>query len=87
MRRHFILVLSITFLSFVTVLFINNSPSVGKTTEVSPTVNPEIQVENDKILQEMENFLFGDNGIINQVREELLGKGYEFSTALVFHSK
>ena len=35
----------------------------------------------------MENFLYGDNGIINQVHNELSEKGYEYRILIAAYSK
>lgn len=49
-----------------TFLFINNSSSNSSVAEVPPPVSSE----------EMENFLYGDNGIVNQVHHESSEIGY-----------
>ena len=60
-----------------TFLFINNSSSKGTASEVPPTVSSE----------EMENFLYGDNGIVNQVHNELSEKGYIYRLLIAAYSK
>lgn len=60
-----------------TFLFINNSSSKGTVSEVPPTVSTE----------EMENFLYGDNGIVNQVHNEFSEKGYKYNIMIAAHSK
>ncbi|WP_336045678.1 hypothetical protein [Solibacillus ferritrahens] len=60
-----------------TFLFINNSSSKGTASEVPPTVSSE----------EMENFLYGDNGIVNHVHNELSEKGYIYRLLIAAYSK
>ena len=71
------LVGTVVILFVVTFLFFNNSSSKGKVSEVPPTVSSE----------EMENFLYGDNGIMNQVHNELSEKGYVYRIAIAAYSK
>ena len=47
---------TIVILFVVTFLFINNSSTKGEISEVSPSINPEIQAENEKKLKEVEKF-------------------------------
>ena len=68
---------------FVTFLFINNASSKGDTSEVPPMLSPEEQAEKTA---EIENFIYGDIGIIKQVDDELVKKGYEFQTMVMANS-
>lgn len=68
---------------FVTFLFINNASSKGDTSEVPPMLSPEEQAEKTA---EIENFIYGDSGIIKQVDDELVKKGYEFQTMVMANS-
>ena len=67
-------------------LFINYVSSKEELSEERPTISPEIQAENEKMSIELENFLFGNNGIIKQVNDELLIKGYTFQTLIMANS-
>ena len=67
----------VVILFVVTFLFFNNPSLKGKLSEVPPTVTSE----------EMENFLYGDNGIVNQMHNELSERGYEYSILIAAHSK
>ncbi|MCH7322116.1 hypothetical protein LZ480_09455 [Solibacillus sp. MA9] len=67
-------------------LFINHVSSKEELSEERPTISPEIQAENEKRSMELENFLFGNNGIIKQVNDELLMKGYTFQTLIIANS-
>ena len=71
-----ILIGTIGILFVVTFLFINNTSTKGEVSKDAPSISPEIQAENEKRSMELENFLFGNNGIIKQVNDELLMKGY-----------
>ncbi|MDI7743128.1 hypothetical protein QMK38_14085 [Lysinibacillus fusiformis] len=62
-------------------------PLQGEAAELPSTVSPEIQPKNNEILEEMQNFLFAENGIMDQVNTELLKEGYKARTALVYYSK
>lgn len=68
---------------FVTFLFINNASSKGDTSEVPPMLSPEEQAEKTA---EIENFIYGDSGIIKQVDDKLVKKGYEFQTMVMANS-
>ncbi len=69
--------------------FLVNFPltEVKATTELPSSVSPEVQPDNHAILEEMENFLFKENGIMDQVNRELRKEGYKTRTALVYYSK
>lgn len=71
------LVGAVVILFIGTFLFINNSSSKGTVSEVPPTVSSE----------EMDNFLYGDNGIVNQVHNELSEKGYIYSILIAAYLK
>lgn len=73
--------------AFLTILFFSNLPAQGKTAELPATVSPEIQPKNNEILEEMQHFLFEENGIMDQVNRELLKEGYKTRTALLYYSK
>lgn len=75
------------FLTLVASLFYNLSSTEGKTPEESTTDSSEIQEENQKMLEEMEDFLFSNNGIMEQASDELMKYGYKTRTALAFYSK
>ena len=51
--------------------------------EVPPMLSPEEQAEKTA---EIENFLYGDRGILKLVDDELLKKGYEFQTLVMSYS-
>ncbi|WP_144512162.1 hypothetical protein [Bacillus sp. FJAT-22090] len=46
-------------------------------------LSPEEQV---KKVDEIENFLYGERGILKQVDDELMKKGYEFQTLVMTNS-
>ena len=48
-----------------------------------PILSPEEQAEKTA---EIENFLYGDRGILKQVGDELVNKGYEFQTLVMTNS-
>ena len=48
-----------------------------------PMLSPEEQAEKTA---EIENFIYGDSGIIKQVDDELVKKGYEFQTMVMANS-
>jgi len=73
-------------LAFVTLLFINMQEVEGKT-DIPFTDGAELQEGNNRMLQEMEEFLYGQKGIMEQVSNELLKNGYRTRTALAFFSK
>ena len=68
---------------FATFLLINNASSKGDTSEVPPMLSPEEQVEKTA---EIENFIYGESGIIKQVDDELVKKGYKFQTMVMANS-
>ena len=83
-----ILIGTIVILFVVTFLFINNSSTKGEISEASPSINPEIQAENEKKLKEVEEFLlYQEGGFFEQVNNELEERGYEFQMLLVIYSK
>lgn len=59
----------------------------AKASEFPSADSPEVQPKNNEILEEMQNFLFEENGIMDQVNHELLKEGYKTRTALVYYSK
>ena len=75
------------FLTLATVFFINISVAEGEIADIPYSDNPEIQKENQKMLEEMEEYLFNNNGIMEQVSDVLLENGYKTRTALAFYSK
>lgn len=75
------------FVALVSALFLNISLAEGKIADVPYSDSPEIQEENRKMLEEMEDYLFNDNGIMEQVSDVLLKNGYKTRTALAFYSK
>lgn len=74
-------------IAFLSAVLFNLLLSEGKASELPPTVSPEIQPNNNEILEEMQSFLFEENGIMDQVNNELLKEGYKTRTALVYYSK
>ncbi|WP_350462542.1 hypothetical protein [Solibacillus sp.] len=60
-----------------TFFFINNSLFKEKFSEIPSIVSSE----------EMENFLYRDPGIINQMQNELSGRGYEYRILIAAYSK
>ncbi|MCM3389583.1 hypothetical protein [Ureibacillus chungkukjangi] len=79
--------LTSVFVALVSALFLNISMAEGKIADVPYSDSPEIQEENRKMLEEMEDYLFNDNGIMEQVSDVLLKNGYKTRTALAFYSK
>ena len=72
----------------VTFLFINNSSTKGEISEASPSINPEIQAENEKKLKEVEEFLlYQEGGFFEQVNNELEEKVMSFKCCLQFIQK
>lgn len=61
-------------------LFINSKVGISAD---QPTISPDVQTENKKKTMEIENLLFGNSGIIKQVNDELMAKGYLFQTLIV----
>lgn len=86
-NRKFIPSVVTAFLTFIAVLFINISLAEGKISAMPSTESSELQDENNKMLKEMEDFLFSNNGIMEQASNELLKNGYKTRTALAFYSK
>ena len=74
---------TIGILFLVTFLFINNGSSKGDISDVPLTLSPEEQAEKTA---EIENFIYGDSGIIKQVNDELVKKGYKFQTMVMADS-
>lgn len=68
---------AVIFLFVGAFLIINSSSSKGNESEFSSTVSSE----------EMETFLYKDNGIVNQVHNELSEKGYRYSIMIAAYSK
>ncbi len=73
--------MGITVILFVVFfLFINSKVGISAD---QPAISPDVQTENEKKTMGIENFLFGNSGIIKQVNDELMGKGYLFQTLIV----
>lgn len=70
----------------ISLLLINNASSIIGVSEVPPMISPQVQAENEKKLEEIEQFLFGDNGIVKEVNDELVKKGYRFQTLVMANS-
>lgn len=68
---------TVVILIVATFFFINNSLFKEKFTEIPSIVSSE----------EMENFLYRDPGIINQMQNELSGRGYEYRILIAAYSK
>lgn len=64
-------------------LFTNNALSKEGISKDQPSISPEVQAENEKKSLEIENFLYGNSGIIKQVNDELTVKGYVFQTLIM----
>lgn len=77
---------TIVILFITTFLFINNSLSKGDVSEVPLTISIQQQAENERKVAEIENFIYGDRGIIKQVNDELVKKGYQFQTLVIANS-
>lgn len=86
----------IFFIGLITILFvsitvtINSSFSKGKTSEILPPINSEMQLENEKDIKEakeVQNLLYKENGFFNQVDNKLKEKGYEYHMMLAIYSK
>ncbi|TKI71364.1 hypothetical protein FC756_06025 [Lysinibacillus mangiferihumi] len=60
--------------------------SKGDISEVSPTISTQQQAENERKVDEIKNFIYGDSGIIKQVDDELVKKGYQFQTLVMANS-
>jgi len=73
--------------AFLSTILFGISPTEAQTSELPSTVSPEIQPGNNEILEEMEHFLFEEEGIMDQVNHELLKEGYKTRTALIYYSK
>ena len=74
--------------AFLSAALFGISPIEAQTPELPSTVSPEIQPGNNSaILEEMEKFLFEEEGIMDQVNHELLKEGYKTRTALIYYSK
>ena len=72
----------------VTFPFINNTSTKGETSDVH--LSPEIQIENEKKLKEIEEFstlLYQEGGFFEQVSNKLKEKGYAFNMMLAIYSK
>lgn len=88
-KRKIILIGIITILFVSISVIINSSWSKGET-EVPSSKSPEIQVENEKNLKEVEeiqSLLYQENGFFEQVSNRLAEKGYEFQMMLAVYSK
>ncbi|MBS4221818.1 hypothetical protein [Lederbergia citrea] len=80
---------SIAILFVVTLLFINNPSIKGEISEVLTSISPEIQVENEKKLKEVEEIytlLYQENGFFEQVNNKLEEKNYFFQMLLAVYS-
>lgn len=77
---------TIVILFIIISLFINNALSKGDISEVPPTISTQQQAENERKVAEIENFIYGDSGIIKQVNDELVKKGYQFQTLVMANS-
>ncbi|MEX3745699.1 hypothetical protein [Lysinibacillus xylanilyticus] len=77
---------TIVILVVITFLFINHTFSKGDISEVPPTISTQQQAENERKVAEIENFVYGDSGIIKQVNDELVKKGYQFQTLVMVNS-
>lgn len=60
--------------------------SKEKETEV-PLIAPEIQAEHVTLLEDMEKFLYKENGIMEQLQQELSKKGYKVHILIVAYAK
>jgi len=81
---------TIVILFVVTFLFINNTSTKGEISEVPPSINPEIQAENEKKqkkAEEFSNLLFQEGGFFEQVKNKLKEKDYAFQMLVVVFSK
>ena len=81
-----ILIGGMVILFMSTFLIINNGLSEGDKSEVPPTISSQQQVENERKVAEIENFIYGDRGIIKQANDELVKKGYQFQTLVMANS-
>ena len=70
----------------VTFLFINNTSSKRNISVIPPSINPQVQAENERKTAAIENFIYGDSGIIKQVYDELVKNGYQFQTLIMANS-
>ena len=77
---------TIVILFIITFLFINNALSKVDISEVPPTISTQQQAENERKVDEIENFIYGGSGIIKQVDNELVKKGYQFQTLVMVNS-
>ncbi|MGE7954787.1 hypothetical protein [Lysinibacillus xylanilyticus] len=77
---------TIVILVVITFLFINHTFSKGDISEVPPTISTQQQAENERKVAEIENFVYGDSGIIKQANDELVKKGYRFQTLVMVNS-
>ena len=85
-KNKIILIGTVVILFVVTFLFINNTSSKGNISEVPPSITLQEQAENERKVVEIENFIYGDSGIIKQVNDELVKKGYQFQTLVMANS-
>lgn len=74
---------TVTLIVIAFFLFANNALSKEGMSKDQPSVSPEVQAENEKKSTEIENFLYGNSGIIKQVNDELKVKGYVFQTLIL----
>lgn len=49
-------------------------------------ISAQQQAENERKTAEIENFIYGDSGIIKQVNDELMKNGYQFQTLIMANS-
>ena len=73
--------------AILSALLFGISRTEAQTPELPSTVSPEIHPGHNAILEEMEKFLFEEEGIMEQVNHELLKEGYKTRTALIYYSK
>ncbi|PIC62653.1 hypothetical protein CSV79_15985 [Sporosarcina sp. P13] len=81
---------TVVIILFVTFLFINNYLTKGTASEISPSMNPDMQTESEKNLKEVEEIstlLYQKDGFFEQVNTKLKGKGYAFQMMVVINSK
>ncbi|MEK4078724.1 hypothetical protein [Solibacillus sp. FSL K6-1126] len=85
-----LLITTILILFVVAFLCFYNISTKGELSEALPSVNPEIQAENEKKLKEGEEIttlLYEEGGFFEQVNNQLKEEGYEFQILLAVYSK
>ncbi|MER2008838.1 MAG: hypothetical protein ABS939_15415 [Psychrobacillus sp.] len=85
-----LLIAIIVILFVVAFLCIYTISTKGEISEALPSINPEIQAENEKKLKEVEEIttlLYQEGGFFEQVNNKLKEEGYAFQMLLVVYSK